>query len=145
MNQPVPPKLPGTKPPTKEYIWRVPWFQLNMQQRMALLGISGRRGPWSCEGQMPQRGMRGQGGQSRWVGGGIPSQKQEEGEQDKGFLGRWAPKSLRFPCRMLMICSLDRVLGELLRQLPEAPFSSQHLEISLREHFRPCVPGRKAF
>jgi hypothetical protein len=32
--QPVPPKLPGNKPPTKEYTWREPWLQL---QRMALL------------------------------------------------------------------------------------------------------------
>jgi hypothetical protein len=29
-NQIPPPKLPGTKPPTKEYIWRDPWFQLHM-------------------------------------------------------------------------------------------------------------------
>jgi hypothetical protein len=26
MNQPVPPELPGTKPPTKEYTWRDPWL-----------------------------------------------------------------------------------------------------------------------
>jgi len=40
---------------------------------MALLGISGRRGPWSCEcsGVMPQcRGMPGLGGRREWVGGG---------------------------------------------------------------------------
>jgi hypothetical protein len=24
------PKLPGTKPPTKEYTWWVPWLQLHM-------------------------------------------------------------------------------------------------------------------
>jgi hypothetical protein len=37
---------------------------------MVLLGIYGRRGPWSFEGSMPQcRGMPGQGGKSgRWVG-----------------------------------------------------------------------------
>jgi hypothetical protein len=30
MNQPVPPELPGTKPPTKEYICRDPWLQPHM-------------------------------------------------------------------------------------------------------------------
>jgi hypothetical protein len=55
----TPAELPGTKSPTKEYTWKDPWLQL--QQRMTLLGINGRRGPWSCEGSMPQhRGMLGQ-------------------------------------------------------------------------------------
>jgi hypothetical protein len=27
INQPDPPELPGTKPPTKEYTWRDPWLQ----------------------------------------------------------------------------------------------------------------------
>jgi hypothetical protein len=27
MNQPVPPELPQTKPPNKEYTWRDPWLQ----------------------------------------------------------------------------------------------------------------------
>jgi hypothetical protein len=37
---------------------------------------------------MPQcRGMQGQEGKSGRVGGGIHSQKQEEGEWDRGFLG----------------------------------------------------------
>jgi hypothetical protein len=40
----------------------------------ALSGISGRRGPWSCEGSMPQcRGMPGQRSRSWWVGKGTPS------------------------------------------------------------------------
>jgi len=40
-----------------------------MQQRMALLGINGRRGPWSYESLMPQcRGMPGQGVRRGWVG-----------------------------------------------------------------------------
>jgi hypothetical protein len=30
MNQPVPPGLSGTKPPTKEYTWSYPWLQLHM-------------------------------------------------------------------------------------------------------------------
>ncbi|KRY94697.1 hypothetical protein T4B_1720 [Trichinella pseudospiralis] len=30
MNQPVPPELPGTKPPTKEYTWWDSWLQLHM-------------------------------------------------------------------------------------------------------------------
>ena len=47
MNQPVPPELPGTKPPTREYTWRDPWLQMHMQQKMELLDIKGRKGPWS--------------------------------------------------------------------------------------------------
>ena len=39
-----------------------------------LVGINGRRGPWSCEGLMPQyRGMPGPGNGSGCVGGGTPS------------------------------------------------------------------------
>ena len=30
INQPEPPELPGTKPPTKEYTWRDPWLQPHM-------------------------------------------------------------------------------------------------------------------
>jgi hypothetical protein len=30
MNQPVTPKLLGTKPPTKEYAWKDTWLQLHM-------------------------------------------------------------------------------------------------------------------
>ena len=30
INQPDPPELPRTKPPTKEYTWRDPWLQLHM-------------------------------------------------------------------------------------------------------------------
>jgi hypothetical protein len=41
-----------------------------MNQRMAMLVINGRRGPWSFEGWMPQcRGMPGWGRGSGWVGG----------------------------------------------------------------------------
>jgi hypothetical protein len=29
-NQSFPLKLPGTKPPTKEYLWKDPWLQLHM-------------------------------------------------------------------------------------------------------------------
>ena len=47
MNHPAPPELPGTKPSTIEYTWRDPWLQIHMKQRMALLDIKGRRGPWS--------------------------------------------------------------------------------------------------
>jgi hypothetical protein len=36
---------------------------------MALWDINGRRGPWSCEGPIPQyRGLPGQGIGSGWVG-----------------------------------------------------------------------------
>jgi hypothetical protein len=47
-NIPPPQKLPGTKPPTKEYTWWDSWLQPHMLQRMTLSGINGRRGPWSC-------------------------------------------------------------------------------------------------
>jgi hypothetical protein len=58
INQPDPPELPGTKPPTKEYTWKDPWLQ--PQQRIALSGINGRRVPWSYEGSILQcRGMPG--------------------------------------------------------------------------------------
>jgi hypothetical protein len=36
INQPYPEELPGTKPPTREYTWKDPWFQPHMLQRMAL-------------------------------------------------------------------------------------------------------------
>jgi hypothetical protein len=39
-----PPELPGTGP-TKEYTWSYPWRWPYMWQKMALLDISGRRGP----------------------------------------------------------------------------------------------------
>jgi hypothetical protein len=49
---------------------------------MTLSGINGRRGPWYCEGLMPQdRGMLGQAGRSGWVGGGAPL---ESGRVGKG-------------------------------------------------------------
>jgi hypothetical protein len=61
MNQQDPTELLGTKPPTKEYTWKDPWFQPHMYQRMDWLDINGRRGPWCWEGLMPQcRGMPGQ-------------------------------------------------------------------------------------
>ena len=40
-------ELPGTGPPTKAYTWSDPWHWLHMWQMMALLNISGRRGPWA--------------------------------------------------------------------------------------------------
>jgi hypothetical protein len=57
-----PPELPGTKPPTKGCTWRDPWLQVHMQQRMALLDIPGRRGPWFCVGNARV-------GRQEWVGG----------------------------------------------------------------------------
>jgi hypothetical protein len=91
MNQPVPPELPVTKLPTKEYTWMDPWLQLHMQQRMALLAINGRRGPWSCEGSMSQcRGMLEPGSRSGWVG------EQGEGGRDRGFLEVKPGKGITF-------------------------------------------------
>jgi hypothetical protein len=47
---------------------------------MALSVISGRRGPWSWEGSIPQcSGMPGPGSGSGWVG------EQGEGEEDRWF------------------------------------------------------------
>jgi hypothetical protein len=44
------------------------------------LVINGRRGPWSCQGSMPQyRGVPGLGSRSRWIG------EQGEGEGSRGF------------------------------------------------------------
>jgi hypothetical protein len=46
-----------------------------------LVGINGRRGPWSCEDSIPQyRGMPGPGGRHGWV------VEQGEGEGIGGFL-----------------------------------------------------------
>jgi hypothetical protein len=42
-----PSELPETGPPTKEYTWSDPWLWPHMWHRMALLDISGRRGPWA--------------------------------------------------------------------------------------------------
>jgi hypothetical protein len=80
-----------SKPPTKEYTWRDPWLQLPKWQMMALSGISGRRGPWSCEGSVPQcREMPGQGGRSEWVGrwvGAHPHRSRRRGHRIGGFQG----------------------------------------------------------
>ena len=62
MSHPVLPELPGTKPSTKEYTQSCPLLQTHRQQKMALLDIKGRRGPWSWKGSMLQcRAMPGQG------------------------------------------------------------------------------------
>jgi hypothetical protein len=54
--------------------------------------INGRRGPWSCEGSMPQcRGMPGWGGKSGWgntfieAGGGEWDRGLQEGGLGKGI------------------------------------------------------------
>jgi hypothetical protein len=81
VNQPVPPELQGTKPPTKEYTRRDSRLQQHMQQRMALLEINERRGPWSYGGSMPQcRGMSGQGNRSGWV-----TEQRTRGKEIGGF------------------------------------------------------------
>jgi hypothetical protein len=54
------PELLGAKLPIKEYTWRDQWLEQLMLQRMFLSGFNERRGPWSCEGLMPQcKGMPG--------------------------------------------------------------------------------------
>jgi hypothetical protein len=43
----IPAELPGIGPPTKEYTWSDPWLQPHTRQRMAVLDMNGRRGPWA--------------------------------------------------------------------------------------------------
>jgi hypothetical protein len=45
VNQPDPPELQETEPPTKGYTWRDPGLWQHMWQRMDLLDISSRRDP----------------------------------------------------------------------------------------------------
>jgi hypothetical protein len=55
------------------------------------LDISGRRGPWSYEGSMPQyRGMPGPGSGSGWVG------EQGEGGGDREFSEKKLGKGITF-------------------------------------------------
>jgi hypothetical protein len=55
------------------------------------LVISERRGPWSCEGYIPQyRGMPGPGSRSGWVG------EQGERGRDRGFSERKLGKGITF-------------------------------------------------
>ena len=58
LDNPPPPPPPHTKAPTdKKANQRVhmegPMAPLHMEQRMALLSINGRGGPWACEDLMP--------------------------------------------------------------------------------------------
>jgi hypothetical protein len=77
MNQPVPPELPGSKSSTKEYTRRY-----SRLQPMALWDISERRGPWFCEGWIPQcRGMPGQGSGNGWLS------EERDGGWDRGIFG----------------------------------------------------------
>ena len=62
MSHPVLPELSGTKTSTREYTWSYPWLQTHRQQRMALLDVKGRRGPWSWKGSMLERFEWGTGG-----------------------------------------------------------------------------------
>ena len=66
LSHPDTPKLTGTEPSTKGYIW----FQAKMWHRNALLGISCRSGLWSGKGSIeaPKKGNR-----QRWGGGGSVS------------------------------------------------------------------------
>ena len=55
----IPPQLPGTKPPTKEYTGGTYGSSCICSRGWPnLASINGRGGPWSCGGSMPQhRGM----------------------------------------------------------------------------------------
>jgi hypothetical protein len=58
---------------------------------MVLSDINERRGPWFCEGSMPQyRGTPGQGSRSGWVG------EHEEGGWDREFLEGRQRKGITF-------------------------------------------------
>jgi hypothetical protein len=57
----IPQNSRGTGPPTTEFTRRDSWLWLHKWQRMALMNISGRRGPWAWGDLMPQcRGLPGQ-------------------------------------------------------------------------------------
>ena len=81
-----------TPPPTKDYTWSSPGRWPHMWQKLALLDISGRRGPpaWGCS--MPQcRGMSGQEDGTGWVGehphrggGGVLQFLKETGKGENG-------------------------------------------------------------
>jgi hypothetical protein len=87
ISQPDSTDLLGNKPPTNKYTWRDPWLQLHMWQKIALSSTNGRRGPWPCEGSMPQcRGMQRQGGRSGWIGE-SPYRSRGSGDRIGGFQG----------------------------------------------------------
>jgi hypothetical protein len=55
---------------------------------MVLSEINGRRGPWSCEGLMPQcRGMQKVWGGRGWVGGDHPHRGKGEGRERSCGMG----------------------------------------------------------
>ena len=60
--------------------------------------FNGRRGPWSCEGSMPQsRGMPGPGSGSGWVG------EQGEGGEDREFSKGKLGKGITFEMQIKKI------------------------------------------
>jgi hypothetical protein len=74
------PELPGTKLRSMEYTWMDLWFQPHMYQRIALLSINGRKGPWACEGSMLQcRWM------SAWGGAGVGGWVEEQPYWSRGW------------------------------------------------------------
>jgi hypothetical protein len=76
---------------------RDPWLQLHIYQRMALSDMSGRGGPWSGGGAMPQRrGMLERWGGSGWVGGGAPSLRQRGRGMGWGVYGGETGKGISF-------------------------------------------------
>jgi hypothetical protein len=63
MIQPVTPDLPGTKTTSQRV------HMVGLMVPAANVAKDGRKGPWSCEGSMPQcRGMSGPGSRCVWVG-----------------------------------------------------------------------------
>jgi len=62
------------------------------------LGISGRRGPWSCQDSMPQcKGMSGQGGGRVWMGGWVREHPhRSRGRGDSGCLEEKPGKGITF-------------------------------------------------
>ena len=76
------PGLPGTKPSTKGYTW----FQPKEWQRNALLDISGRRGPWSCECSIDAPVW-----ENQWVGWRSIVLEAGYGRMGWGFSEVWKP------------------------------------------------------
>jgi hypothetical protein len=89
-----------------------------MWQRMALLGINGRKGPWSCEGSMSQyRRLPEPGNGSGWVG------EQGEGEGIGGFQrGNWE-RGWHLKCKLKNIYKKEkeRKVGIVLSQNSAIP------------------------
>ena len=62
------PELRGTKPPTKEYAWREPWFQKHIHRGLSYLASIGGEALGPGEVSEDARAVS-----QEWVGGRAPS------------------------------------------------------------------------